>query len=131
MKKRQEVRQTRLVQLIKEQFNDRQVLLAERIGVAPALISGYITGSKNMGEKMRDKIEAACGLHTGWLDLPANQDDPENHMATGSKSPQQAPQYQIIASNIDDLAKQLGRQLKGKAGFEFISKLAEEIRKQS
>jgi hypothetical protein len=38
---------------------------------------------------------------------------------------------QISASNIDDLARQLGRQLKGKAAFEFISKLAEEIRKQS
>ncbi|NWK79766.1 hypothetical protein [Aquitalea sp. LB_tupeE] len=131
MKKRQEVRQTRLVQLIKEQFNDRQVLLAERIGVAPALISGYITGSKNMGEKMRDKIETACGLHTGWLDLSIDQVDTENKVEAGSKSPQQVPQYQISASNIDDLARQLGRQLKGKAAFEFISKLAEEIRKQS
>jgi hypothetical protein len=35
MKKRQEVRQTRLIQLIKEQFNDRQVLLAEKDEVSP------------------------------------------------------------------------------------------------
>lgn len=84
-----------------------------------------------MGEKMRDKIETACGLHTGWLDLAIDQDGTENKVETGSKSPQQGPQYQISASNIDDLARQLGRQLKGKAGLEFISKLAEEIRKQS
>jgi len=84
-----------------------------------------------MGEKMRDKIETACGLQAGWLDLPVNQDITNSIKETGTASQQQEPQYQICANNMEELAKQLGRLLKGKAGFEFISKLAEEIRKNS
>lgn len=68
MEQRHETRRARLLQLIEKKFSNKQFLLAEAVGVSPNLISRYAVGAKGIGEKMRDKIEAACGMPAGWMD---------------------------------------------------------------
>lgn len=50
-----------------DQFDGKQVELAEAIGIPANLISRYLSGTKGIGDEMRDKIEEACKC-SGYLD---------------------------------------------------------------
>lgn len=65
---RKENRRLRLIQILNEQFQGKQALLAEHTGISPNLISRYVRGAKGIGEDMRDKIEDCCGKPRGWMD---------------------------------------------------------------
>jgi len=77
MTTRREIRQIRLQQLLSDRFNGKQALMADKTEIAATLISRYANGSKGIGERMRDKIEDACGLPRGWMDLPMEGDNVE------------------------------------------------------
>lgn len=65
---RRETRRLRMLALISERFQGRQVDFANHVGVVPNLVSRYARGTKGIGEDMRDKIEHSCALPKGWLD---------------------------------------------------------------
>lgn len=65
---RREIRRLQLLRLLNDRFGGRQVDLANFVGILPNLVSRYVRGAKGIGEDMRDKIESACELPTGWLD---------------------------------------------------------------
>lgn len=67
---KKENRRLRFVLLLETVFRNRQVDLADRIGITANLVSRYVKGVKGIGEDMRDRIEQACGLEPGWLDIP-------------------------------------------------------------
>lgn len=49
---------------------DKQVVLAEALGLAPAFMSALLSGERNMGEKLARKVEQRLGESSGWLDQP-------------------------------------------------------------
>lgn len=62
------IRNTRFNQLLTERFSGVQVAMANCLGITPSLISRYASGSKGIGEDMKELIEGKLNLSQGWLD---------------------------------------------------------------
>lgn len=64
---RRERRRRRFIDLINEQFEGNQARFENTTGIAASLASRYISGSKGIGEDMKERIETILGL-AGWFD---------------------------------------------------------------
>lgn len=76
----QETRRRRLRQLLDSEFDGKQQLIADHIGVEQNYISGLLGQGKTkkpFGEKTARKIERLCGKPAGWLDRDPNEQEAE------------------------------------------------------
>lgn len=67
----QDIRRRRLRQLMDREFDGKQQLIADHIGVEQNYISGLLGQGKTrkpFGEKTARNIEKQCGKQPGWLD---------------------------------------------------------------
>jgi len=65
---RKEIRRLKLSELASGGGYKTKASLADAIGISPSLLNRYLSGDKNIGELMRDKIENELSLPSGYLD---------------------------------------------------------------
>lgn len=72
------IRLNNLKTVLEQDFGDKQVLLANAIGVAANNISRYFSGNqkhrRNISDETARAIEAATGRPFGWMDIHHGQD---------------------------------------------------------
>lgn len=72
----QEIRRARLAQLIRERYDSSQSKFVEETGENQGEVSALLR-TKSFGERKARKIEAKCGLPSGWMDsadVPRDED---------------------------------------------------------
>lgn len=68
--------------LLVEQFKGVQVAMADALEISPSLVSRYASGSKGIGEDMKNLIEEKLKLKKGWFDT---EDDREIFETSNTK----------------------------------------------
>lgn len=63
----QDIRRTRLAQLIEEKYGGSQARFIDETGENQSEVSGLLR-TKSFGERKARKLEEKCGLPVGWLD---------------------------------------------------------------
>jgi transcriptional regulator with XRE-family HTH domain len=85
-----EVRRNNLGRLIAARSDGNQKAFAVKIGRAPAQVSQWLKGRRNISDETRDHIETACNA-AGWLDAIHGQSHvtlgPVTGSATGTVTP--------------------------------------------
>jgi hypothetical protein len=82
----QEIRRARLAQLIRERYDSSQSKFVEETGENQGEVSALLR-TKSFGERKARKIEAKCGLPSGWMDLPATPEDGRESAASPTSRP--------------------------------------------
>lgn len=85
-----DVRRKNLRRLLSRNFDGKQSVMAECLGMSPSFLSQLINGHRGIGEKTARKIEAAClsGPYSMDMDLidEAHSGQPSPAAATGEES---------------------------------------------
>jgi len=77
-------RQARLLELINARANGNQADFARLIGRSAAVVWQYVSGHREMGEKLARHIERKLSLPTGWMDELASRDAPAQRQTLAS-----------------------------------------------
>src|SRR5699024_10561066 len=68
----QQIRQTRLAQLLAEVYDNKKTTLANRLDIQPSYLSRLSTKNeksrRNIGDKLARRIEEVSDKEYGWLD---------------------------------------------------------------
>lgn len=98
-----EIRTANLLELIEKKANGSQKDFAEKVGTSPAYLSQIINKTlgksgkpATVGNALARKVESACGLEHGWMDMYQNHDSFKRAVKIG------LCEAQYLASNYFD-----------------------------
>ncbi len=75
-------RAEKLKLLIETSFNGSQTKLAAKCNMSLAQLGQYLSGYRNLGEKVARRIELKAKLPVGWLDRPINLNESLSNQIT-------------------------------------------------
>lgn len=124
-----EIRRARLRAAIDDKFNGIAGQMADAIGRPRPNISGLLSGTRAIGEKLARDIEMRLSLPRGWLDQAGGGEDV-------TLSPALPPRQLTVSELLDSLKSEVGelpepiRRAASDMMIEYIKTLDEETGKQ-